>query len=117
MKNTTDAYFRQRLIKYAEKHGATEASIRYRISRKTVHKWQKRYDGTLASLEDRSHKPHHSPKAHTEEEILAIVRRLRRHGWKDLILVYQELVENAGYTRSYGGFKRVAEWLKKGKVE
>ena len=105
------------LTKYAEKHGATEASIRYRISRKTVHKWLKRYDGTLASLEDRSHKPHHSPKAHTEEEILAIVRRLRRHGWKDLILVYQELVENAGYTRSYGGFKRVAEWLKKGKVE
>ena len=52
-----------------------------------------------------------------EEEIPAIVRRLRRHGWSDLILVYQELVEQSGCTRSCGGFKRAAEWLKKDKVE
>ena len=117
MKNTTEAYFRQRLIKYAKKHGVTKAADRYHLSRKTVYKWMGRYDGTVSSLNDQSHRPHHSPMAHTEEEILAIVRRLRRHGWKDLILVYQELVEKAGYTRSYGGFKRVAEWLRKGKVE
>lgn len=117
MKNTTEAYFRQRLVKYAKKHGATEASRQYRISRKTVHKWINRYDGTVRSLEDRSHRPHNSPRSHTEEELLAIVRRLRRHGWTDLILVYQELVERDGYTRSYGGFKRVAEWLKKGRTE
>ena len=117
MKNTTEAYFRQRLIEYAKKHGVTKAADRYHLSRKTVYKWMGRYDGTVSSLNDQSHKPHHSPRAHTEEEILAIVRRLRRHGWKDLILVYQELVEKAGYTRSYGGFKRVAEWLRKGKVE
>ncbi len=96
MKNTTEAHFRQRLIEYAKKHGATKAADRYHLSRKTVHKWLKRYDGTLASLEDQSHRPHHSPKAHTEEEILAIVRRLRRHGWSDLILVYQKLVEQTG---------------------
>jgi len=117
MKNTTEAYFRQRLIEYARKHGVTKAADRYHLSRKTVYKWMGRYDGTVSSLNDQSHRPHHSPKAHTEEELLAIVRRLRRHGWKDLILVYQELVEKAGYTRSYGGFKRVAEWLRKGKVE
>ena len=117
MKNTTEAYFRQRLIEYAKKHGVTKAADRYHLSRKTVYKWMGRYDGTVSSLNDQSHRPHHSPRAHTEEEILAIVRRLRRHGWKDLILVYQELVEKAGYTRSYGGFKRVAEWLRKGKVE
>lgn len=117
MKNTTEAHFRQRLIEYAKKHGATEAANRYHLSRKTVHKWMKRYDGTLASLEDSSHRPHNSPKAHTEQELVAIARRLRRHGWKDLILVYQELVEKNGYTRSYGGFKRVAERLKRGEVE
>ena len=117
MKNTTEAFFRQRLIEYAKKHGVTKAADRYHLSRKTVYKWMGRYDGTVSSLNDQSHRPHHSPKAHTEEELLAIVRRLRRHGWKDLILVYQELVEKAGYTRSYGGFKRVAEWLRKGKVE
>ena len=101
MKNTTEAHFRQRLIEYAKKHGVTKAADRYHVSRTTVYKWIDRYDGTTSSLEDRSHRPHHSPKAHTEEEILAIVRRLRRHGWTDLILVYQELVEKTGYTRSY----------------
>ena len=68
MKNSTEAHFRQRLIKYAKKHGVTEAANRYHLSRKTVHKWLNRYDGTLASLEDRSHRPHRSPNAHTEEE-------------------------------------------------
>lgn len=117
MKNTTEAHFRQRLIKYAQKHGATKAANRYHISRKTVYKWLNRYNGSVESLEALSHRPHCSPKAHTEDELAAIVRRLQRHGWKDLILVYQELVEKNGYTRSYGGFKRVAERLKKGRVE
>lgn len=114
MKNSTEASFRQRLIQYAEKHGVTAAAIRYHISRKTVHKWKKRYDGTLASLEDISHKPHHSPNAHTAEELNMIQNRLRRHGWQDIILVYQELIERDGYSRSYGGFKRVVKKLNKG---
>ena len=114
MKNSTEASFRQRLIRYAEKHGVTAAAIRYHISRKTVHKWKKRYDGTLASLEDRSHKPHHSPNAHTEDELNMIQKRLRRHGWQDIILVYQELIERDGYSRSYGGFKRIVKKLNKG---
>ena len=54
MKNSLYAHFRQRLIKGAESQGVAEAAIRYHISRKTVHKWLKRYDGTLASLEDTS---------------------------------------------------------------
>ena len=33
-------------------------TIRYKVSRKTVYKWRKRYDGTLESLKDRSHAPH-----------------------------------------------------------
>ena len=117
MKNTTEAHFRQRLIKYAKQHGVTKAAIRYHLSRKTVHKWLKRYDGTLASLEDRSRRPHSSPKAHTEEERTKIVRRLDRHGWRDLIAVYQELVERDGYTRSYGGFKLYVGRLRKAPPE
>ena len=117
MKNTTEAHFRQRLIKYAKQHGVTKAAIRYHLSRKTVHKWLKRYDGTLASLEDRSRRPHNSPKAHTEAETAKIIRRLGRHGWRDLIVVYQELVERDGYTRSYGGFKRYVGRLRKAPPE
>lgn len=112
MKNSLDAHFRQRLIKCAELQGVAEAAIRYHISRKTVYKWLSRYDGTLASLEDKSHRPHHSPRAHTEKETALILKRLKRHGWRDLIVVYQELVERDSYTRSYGDFKRVVRRLK-----
>ena len=50
-------YYRQRFIKYAIKNGVTKASIRYKISRKTIYKWLKRYNGTLESLEDLSSRP------------------------------------------------------------
>ena len=108
---TQTKYWRQRMVKYALKHGATATSIRYKVSRKTVHKWLKRYDGTLDSLADQSHRPKVSPRAHTEEELRKIRKRLKRHKWSDLILAYQELIEKDGYTRSYGGFKRIAEKL------
>ena len=108
---TQTKYWRQRMVKYALRHGATATSIRYKVSRKTVHKWLKRYDGTLDSLADQSHRPKVSPRAHTEEELRKIRKRLKRHKWSDLILAYQELIEKDGYTRSYGGFKRIAEKL------
>ena len=105
-------YQRQRIVKYAQKHSVTETAIRYKVSRKTVYKWLSRYDGTTASLEDRSHRPKTSPKSHTKLELRQIRRRLKKYKWTDLILAYQELVEKDGYTRSYGGFKRVAARLK-----
>lgn len=105
-------YQRQRIVKYAHKHSVTETAIRYRVSRKTVYKWLARYDGTLASLEDRSHRPRISPRSHTEQELRQIRRRLKKYKWMDLLLAYQELVEKDGYTRSYGGFKRIAARLK-----
>ena len=105
-------YQRQRIVKYAQRHSVTETAIRYKVSRKTVYKWLSRYDGTTASLEDRSHRPKTSPKSHTELELRQIRRRLKKYKWTDLILAYQELVEIDGYTRSYGGFKRVAARLK-----
>ena len=39
------AHFRQRVIKYSVKNGVTAASIRYRVSRKAIYDWKKRYDG------------------------------------------------------------------------
>lgn len=105
-------YQRQRMIKYAANHSITETAIRYKVSRKTVHKWVKRYDGTIDSLVDHSHKPHNSPQKHTDKEIKQIKKRLKKHRWQDLILAYQELVEKDGYTRSYGGFKRIVSQLK-----
>lgn len=105
-------YHRQRIVKYAQKHSVTETAIRYRVSRKTVYKWISRYDGTIESLEDRSHRPKTSPRSHTEQELRQIRRRLKKYKWTDLLLAYQDLIEKDGYTRSYGGFKRVVRRLK-----
>ena len=110
-------HFRQRIIKYLEKHTVTEASIRFRISRKTIYKWKNRYDGTLESLEDRSHRPHNSPKAHSEKELKLIRRLAKKHNWTDLILIYQELKERYNYQRSYGGLKQVIAKMKKNKAK
>lgn len=105
-------YQRQRIVKYVQNHSVTETAIRYKVSRKTVYKWISRYDGTVASLEDRSHRPKTFPRSHTEQELRQIRRRLKKYKWSDLLLAYQELVEIDDYARSYGGFKRVAGRLK-----
>ena len=70
--------FRQAIIQYAEKHGVTKAAIRYHTNRQYIYRWRKRYDGTLESLADRSHRPHHHPNQHTEEE-LKLIRDMRHH--------------------------------------
>ena len=111
-----EAHARQRYLEYFLKHrNATETAIRYRISRKTLYKWLKRYDGTWQSLVERSRRPHSSPRAHTVEEIRHIRRLAKKYHWEDLILAYQEMREKYGYTRSYGGFKRIVARLKAAK--
>ena len=107
-----EAYHRQRMMEYRRNHTLVETAIRYRTSRKTVVKWRNRWDGTASSLLDRSRRPHRIGRKHSEEEESNIRRALKRHEWKDLLLAYQELRERAGYTRSYGSFKRVASRLR-----
>ena len=111
-----EAHARQRFLEYYLKHGnGTETAIRYKISRKTLYKWLKRYDGTWQSLVEQSRRPHSSPRAHTAEEIRQIRRLAKKHHWEDLILAYQEMREKYGYRRSYGGFKRIVAKLKAAK--
>ena len=49
--------FRQAVIEYSLEHGVTKAAIRYHLNRQYIYRWRKRYDGTLESLADRSHRP------------------------------------------------------------
>lgn len=107
---TQIAYHRQRMVEYSRRHGATKTAMRYRVSRKTVYKWLKRYDGTVESLKDRSHRPHSHPSQHTAEELDMIRRYIRRNGRKDLLLTFQKLREK-GYNRHYGSFKRIVSQL------
>jgi len=111
---TQNANHRMRMIKYCGEHGATKTAMRYKVSRKTVYKWLSRYDGTLASLKDRSHRPHRSPQAHTEAETALIKKMLKKVKWQDLLLSYQMLLTK-GYSRSYGGFKRFVSKIREEK--
>ena len=107
-----EAYHRQRMMAYRKGHSIAETAIRYRTSEKTVKKWWRRWDGTVSRLQDQSRRPHNSPRRHTLEETRRIRRTLKRHHWEDLLLAYQELREKCGYSRSYGGFKRIAAKLR-----
>ena len=106
---TQEAYQRQRFLAWAEKNGVADAAIRYKVSRKTVYKWKKRYDGTLESLKDRSRAPHHIARKQTEKELAQVKRYAKRYAG-DLLLGYEKAQAN-GYSRSYGCFKRTASKL------
>lgn len=103
------ARYRQHVIQYARRYGVTQAGIRYRVSRQAIYKWIKRYDGDWKSLIDRSHRPHHHPKEHTEEEI-ELIKRYYRYNKDDRIILWDKLRKN-GYKRSYGTMLRVIRRL------
>ena len=104
---TQEAYQRQRMMRYLEHHGVEETANRYHVSRKTVWKWRKRWDESLASLEDRSRRPHHIARRQSEEEIKLVCRLRKKYG-ADQLLAYQKACQY-GYRRSYGCFKRTAQ--------
>ena len=97
--------YRQSLISYAEKHGVTKAAIRYNTNRQYIYRWRKRYDGTLQSLADRSHRPHHHPNQHRPEEIKLIDNMRRRNPNTGLVVFWVKLRQR-GYTRSISGLYR-----------
>lgn len=102
---TQTALYRQALISYAEKNGVTKAAIRYHTNRQYIYRWMKRYNGTLQSLEDRSHRPHSHPNQHTEEEIKLILNMRRRNPHTGIVVFWVKLRQR-GYTRSISGLYR-----------
>ena len=79
------------------------------MSRKTVHKWKKRYDGTVESLQDLPRTPHHFPRQQTAAE-LKLVKRYAKKCKGDPLLGYENASKH-GYHRSYGCFKKTARKL------
>ena len=103
---TQDMRFRQALIEYSFKHGVTKAAIRYKVNRQYVYRWLKRYDGTLQSLADKSHRPHHHPNQHTPEELKLIADMRKRNSNAGLVVFWVKLRQR-GYSRSVTGLYRV----------
>jgi hypothetical protein len=112
-KITQTMLYRQSLISYAEKYGVTKAAIRYNTNRQYIYRWRKRYDGTLQSLADRSHRPHHHPNQHRPEEI-KLIENMRRRNPNTGLVVFWVKLRQRGYTRSISGLYR---FLRNGKVE
>ena len=106
-----EARKRQAVVKLASRKGVTFAAEKYGVSRSSVKRWKKRYDGTWKSLLERSHRPNSHPRQHTETEEMIISRafwkKYGRYGWYG---VYEEAKAN-GYTRSLSGLIYAAKRL------
>lgn len=105
-KITQTMQFRQALINYSLKHGVTKAAIRYKTNRQYVYRWLKRYDGTLQSLADKSHRPYSHPNQHTPAELKLISDMRRRNPDSGLIVFWVKLTQR-GYTRSVTSLYRI----------
>ena len=96
---------------------------RYKISKASLMRWNKLYDGTRESLVPKSHRPHSEhPNAHTAEELKWIKDLHRRNPDISFGEMYGKLLEQKAYSRHPGslyrvfvrlGFRKKAESTKK----
>ncbi len=81
---------------------------RYHVSKASLMRWNKTYDGTDESLMPKSHKPHTPhPNAHTEQEIKWIMDYHRRNPNISICELYGKLREQKAYSRHPGSLYRV----------
>lgn len=84
------------------RNGASVSFIcrRYKVSKASLMRWNKRFDGTKDSLRDKSHRPLTAhPNAHTKEEVAWIKNGVRRNKNATLIEIFYKLKVNKGYNR------------------
>ena len=73
---------------------------RYKCSKASLMRWNKKFDGTKESLIDKSHKPlSPHPNAHTEQELTWIKNYIRRNPNISLCELYGKLRVEKGYSR------------------
>lgn len=81
---------------------------KYHISKASLMRWNKRYDGTRESLMPKSHRPHTPhPNSHTEQEIKWIKDYHRRNPNISICELYGKLREEKAYSRHPGSLYRV----------
>ncbi|MDR3314433.1 MAG: DDE-type integrase/transposase/recombinase [Oscillospiraceae bacterium] len=111
-----EARKRQATVKLALRKGKSFAAAKYAVSLSSVKRWCKRYDPAVGwkSLREGSHKPlSPHPKQHTDEEEALIQKVFKekyfRWGWQG---VFDELVDNHGYKRTYHGMLHAAKRMR-----
>ena len=85
---------------------------KYHISKRSLLRWNKKFDGTKESLLDKSHKPiTPHPNAHTEEEIKWIKDYSKRNPGITTNELWWKLMKYKGYKRHPGSLYRVLKRL------
>lgn len=85
---------------------------KYHISKRSLMRWNKRYDGSKESLIDKSHRPIEiHPNAHTDVEIKWIKDYTRRNPGITTNELWWKLKKDKGYRRHPGSLYRVLKRL------
>lgn len=85
---------------------------RYKISKSSLMRWNRKFDGTKESLMDKSHKPlTPHPNTHTELEIKWIKDFIRRNPHISMSELYGKLRTEKGYSRTAPSLFRVLRKL------
>ena len=80
--------------------GVSFVCRRYHISKSSLMRWNKKFDGTKDSLVNKSHRPlSKHPNSHTEEELKWIQDYHRRNPKISVCELYGKLRANKGYSR------------------
>lgn len=86
---------------------------RYKCSKASLMRWNKKFDGTKESLLDKSHKPFAPhPNDHTEKELSWIKNYIRRNPNISLCELYGKLRVEKGYSRHACSIFRIVRKLK-----
>ena len=86
---------------------------RYKCSKASLMRWNKKYDGTEESLMDKSHRPlTPHPNSHTQEELTWIKNYIRRNPHISLCELYGKLRTEKGYSRHACSLFRIVRKLK-----
>ena len=85
---------------------------KYHISRVSLWRWNKAYNGTKESITDKSHRPKSKhPNAHTNQEIRCIRNYVRRNPRITLCELWIKLKREKGYKRTITALYRVMRRL------
>ena len=111
-----EAYFRQRVVKEVLKgRSKSEVARRYKISRMSVYRWCKKFNGSVESLREASHRPQEHPAQHSQEEY-TLIRRVQSHNkGLGLVCLHMVLEQKHGYARSVSGLYRAMRRLNPGR--
>lgn len=102
------------VITYRNSQDIAYVCRKYHISRISLWRWNKKYDGTKESLMDGSHKPKSEhPNAHTPEEISRIKRLLKRNPHATVNEIWYKMKRKYLYNRNITSLHRIIKKLSK----